>query len=76
MFLDFMYKWKLGIKEKTKERKMEKFGLIILGIILLGAILVLTLVMKIIEFFLGVILFLLAIVLLIYLYTRIKNKVS
>ncbi|WPR75983.1 hypothetical protein [Algoriphagus sp. NG3] len=55
---------------------MRKFGLIVLGVIILGAILVLTLVMEIIEFFMGGILFLLAIVVLIYIYTKIKDKVS
>jgi len=55
---------------------MRQLGLIILGILILGAILVLTLVMNIIEFFMGAILFVLAIVILIYLYTKIKDKVS
>ena len=55
---------------------MKKLGLIILGILILGAILVLTLVMKIIEFFMGVILFVLAVVVLIYLYTKIKDRLS
>ena len=55
---------------------MKKFGLIILGILILGAILVLTLVMKVLEFFMGAILFVLAIVILIILYTKIKDKVS
>ncbi len=55
---------------------MRKVGLIVLGVIILGAILVLTLVMEIIEFFMGGILFLLAIVVLIYIYTKIKDKVT
>ncbi len=55
---------------------MREFGLIILGVIILGAIIVLTLVMKVIEFFMGGILFLLAIVVLLYIYFKIKNKVS
>tara|TARA_R110002012_G_scaffold96233_2_gene231930 strand:- start:11886 stop:12053 length:168 start_codon:yes stop_codon:yes gene_type:complete len=55
---------------------MRKLGLILLGVLILGAILVLTLVMKIIEFFMGAILFVLAIVILIILYNKIKDKVS
>ncbi|REG77591.1 hypothetical protein C8N25_1405 [Algoriphagus antarcticus] len=55
---------------------MKKLGLIVLGIIILGAILVITLVMEIIEFFMGAILFVLAIVILVYLYNKIKDKVS
>ncbi len=55
---------------------MKKIGLIILGIIILGAILVLTLVMKVIEFFMGAILFVLAIVVLLILYFKVKDKVS
>lgn len=58
------------------QRIMRQLGLIILGILILGAILVLTLVMNIIEFFMGAILFVLAIVILIYLYIKIKDKVS
>ena len=55
---------------------MKKIGLIIVGIIILGAILVLTLVMKVIEFFMGAILFVLAIVVLLILYFKVKEKVS
>ena len=55
---------------------MGKFGLILLGIIILGAILVLTLVMEIIEFFMGAILFVLAFVIFGYLYSKIKDTVS
>ncbi|SFT85013.1 hypothetical protein SAMN04489724_2303 [Algoriphagus locisalis] len=55
---------------------MKKIGLIVAGLLILGAILVLTLVMEIIEFFMGAILFVLAIVVLIILYNKIKEKVS
>tara|TARA_R110002020_G_scaffold212242_2_gene418703 strand:- start:134 stop:301 length:168 start_codon:yes stop_codon:yes gene_type:complete len=55
---------------------MKKLGLIIVGILVLGAILVLTLVMKVLEVFMGAIFFVLAIVILIILYTKIKDKVS
>ena len=55
---------------------MKKLGLIVIGILILGAILVLTLVMEIIEFFMGAILFVLAIVVLIILFNKIKDKVS
>lgn len=55
---------------------MRKTGLIVLGIIILGAILVLTLVMQVIEFFMGAIFFVLAIVILIILYNKMKDKIS
>ncbi|MCE7055582.1 hypothetical protein LZF95_12915 [Algoriphagus sp. AGSA1] len=55
---------------------MKKIGLVILAIILLGAILILTLVMEIIEIFMGATLFLLVIVLLVFFYNKIKDKVS
>lgn len=54
---------------------MNKIGLIILGIIVLGAILVMTLVMEILEFFMGAISFVLIAVVLIIVYNKIKNKV-
>lgn len=72
----------VGLKSKKesfcliKGSIMKKIGLIILGIIILGAILVLTLVMEIIEFFMGAIFFVFAIVVLIYLYNKIKDKIS
>lgn len=54
---------------------MNKIGLIILGIIVLGAILVMTLVMEILEFFMGAISFFLIAVVLIIVHNKIKNKV-
>lgn len=55
---------------------MKKIGLIILGVILLGAILVLTLVMEVLEFFMGAISFVVIAVVLIILYNKIKDKIS
>ncbi|MGE5943625.1 MAG: hypothetical protein ACM31G_04720 [Flavobacteriales bacterium] len=55
---------------------MKKIGLIILGVIILGAILVLTLVMEILEFFVGTISFVLALIVLIYLYNKVKDKIT
>lgn len=55
---------------------MKKIGLIILGVIILGAILVLTLVMHVLEFFMGAIFFVLAAVVLIIAFTKIKDKIS
>lgn len=53
---------------------MKKIGIIILAIILLPVILVLTLVFEIIEFFVGAILFIVAVFFLGYLYNKAKNK--
>ena len=64
------------VNKRYRAKIMRKLGLILLGVLILGAILVLTLVMKIIEFFMGAILFVLAIVILIILYNKIKDKVS
>ena len=55
---------------------MKKVGLIILGVMILGAILILTLVMEIIEFALGAIFFVFAIVVLLYLYNKVKDKIT
>lgn len=55
---------------------MKKIGLIILGVIVLGAILVMTLVMEILEFFMGAISFVLVAVVLVIVYNKIKDKIS
>ena len=76
IFLDNLDMKFIGLIKSYRAKIMRKIGLIILGVLILGAILVLTLVMKIIEFFMGAILFVLAIVILIILYNKIKDKVS
>ena len=55
---------------------MKKIGIIILEIIILAGIAVLTLVFQVIEFFVGVILFFVAIFFLGYLYKKAKDKFS
>ena len=55
---------------------MKKIGIIILGVIILGIILVLTLVMEVIEFFMGAIFFVLAIIIIIYLFNKAKDKIT
>jgi hypothetical protein len=55
---------------------MKKVGIIILGIIVLALILSLTLVFQILEFVVGAILFVVAIIVLIYLYFKVKNKLD
>lgn len=55
---------------------MKKIGIIILAVVLLALILVLTLVMEVIEFFAGAILFIVAIFFLGYLYSKIKDKLD
>lgn len=55
---------------------MKKIGIIILGVVILGLILVLTLVMEVLEFFLGAIFFVLAIIVLIYFYNKVKDKIT
>lgn len=55
---------------------MKKVGIIILGVVILAVILALTLVFEIIEFFVGAILFVVAIIFLGYLYNKVKNKLD
>ncbi len=55
---------------------MKKIGLIILAVVILGSILVLTLVMEVLEFFAGAIFFVLAAILFIYLFNKVKNKLT
>lgn len=55
---------------------MKKVGIIILGVIILAVILSLTLVFQIIEFVVGAILFVVALIFLGYLYTKVKNKLD
>ncbi len=55
---------------------MKKIGIIILGIIILAFIVVLTVVMEVLEFFVGGILFLIAIFFLGYLYSKVKDKLD
>lgn len=55
---------------------MKKIGIIILAVIVLALIAILTLVMEVLEFFAGAILFVVAAIILIYLYNKVKNKLS
>ncbi len=55
---------------------MKKVGIIILAVIILAGIAALTLVFKVIEFFVGAILFLVAIFFLGYLYKTVKDKLD
>ncbi len=55
---------------------MKKFALIILGIIILGVILALTLVAEILEFAVGAVLFLVAAGVLFWLYHKVKDKLD
>ncbi|MEH6682211.1 MAG: hypothetical protein V7724_16830 [Sediminicola sp.] len=55
---------------------MKKIGIIILGIVILALILVLTLVWQVLEFFVGAILFVIAIFFLGYLYSKVKDKLD
>ncbi len=55
---------------------MKTTGIIILGIIILILIILLTLVFQIIEFFVGAILFVVAIIFLGYLYNKVKSKLE
>jgi len=59
-----------------KPYKMKKIGIIILGVIVLALILALTLVFQVLEFVVGAILFIIAIIFLIYLYFKVKNKLD
>ncbi|MFO7720048.1 MAG: hypothetical protein R6W85_06375 [Gillisia sp.] len=55
---------------------MKKIGIIILAVIILAGIAVLTLVLEVIGYILGAILFLVAIFFLGYLFNKIKNKLT
>ena len=55
---------------------MKKIGIIILAVIILAGIAVLTLVFQVIEFFVGAILFLVAIFFMGYLYKKVKDKLD
>ena len=55
---------------------MKKIGIIILAVVILAGIAALTLLFKVIEIFVGVILFLVAIFLLGYWYRAIKDKLD
>lgn len=55
---------------------MKKIGIILLAVVILAGIAVLTLVFQVIEFFVGVILFFVAIFFLGYLYKKIKDKLD
>lgn len=53
---------------------MKKIGIIILGIVILALILILTLILEVIEFIAGTILFFVAAIVMIYLYRKVKDK--
>jgi len=55
---------------------LKKIGIIILAVIILAGIAVLTLVFQVIEFFVGAILFLVAIFFMGYLYKKVKDKLD
>ncbi len=55
---------------------MKKTGIIIIGIVILGAILFLTLVLKVFEFFVGAIFFVVAAIIFIYVLNKIKDKIT
>lgn len=55
---------------------MKKIGIIILSVVILAGIAALTLLFQVIEFFVGVILFLVAIFFLGYWYKMIKDKLD
>ncbi|WP_373057422.1 hypothetical protein [Zunongwangia sp. H14] len=55
---------------------MKKTGFIILAVVILGIILYVTIVIKVIEFLFGAILFIVAAVILWILWTKIKDKVE
>ncbi len=55
---------------------MKKVGIIIIGVIVLALILTLTLVFQVLEFVVGAILFVVAVIFLIYLYFKVKNKLD
>lgn len=64
------------LNRNFKKQHMKKIGIIILGIIILVFIVVLTVVMEVLEFFVGGILFLVAIFFLGYLYSKVKDKLD
>lgn len=55
---------------------MKKIGIIILAIIILAGIAALTLVFQVLEFFVGIILFIVAVFFLGYLYSKAKDKLE
>lgn len=55
---------------------MKKIGIVVLAIIVIAVIIVLTLVMEVIQFFVGAILFIIAIFFLGYLYSKAKDKLD
>lgn len=55
---------------------MKKIGIIILAIVILAGIAALTLLFQVIEFFVGIILFIVAVFVLGYLYSKAKDKLE
>lgn len=55
---------------------MKKIGIIVLAIVLLAVIAVLTLIFQVIEFFVGAILFIVAVFFMGYLYSKAKDRLD